>query len=197
MKQRWKGLVSAASLPLSVAGTFLLPPAANDVDDQKSILLFGRFLVAIVVGFLLILKSRWGQRQHTMVWIVVSGAAAVLVALCLYQYRHSTSHWTIKTLNGKEATRIVIGREPVAETMRACDDTLKEFGQALTNANRLTCVHGDPSQLWTPDSIWRNAAEITAWYFAGIILTAIAVVAVLQALHCNEVRKEGQQAEAG
>ena len=174
-KRRWKILASSSAWLCSVVAVFVFPPPQNVSSDPSRVFVgFAAFLVAILVGLLAILASKFNKRRNTKVWLVVCMFTLVIGTASMFLYENQRERYT----GTYEGQRVVIGSEFTVEGKSSAEPGITVDQLIMDGA-------GQPSQIWTAESIQRNAFRLRATYLVTVITLAGAIVAILQALECS------------
>jgi len=179
LKSRWNALVVVATFVLTVVTQFLLPPPAgtDQAPEDTPVWRFGRFVLTLFVGLMLVPVRRWDRRPHTVSWFVAAAAAFVGCIAAFFTYVRYQESWTSKY----DGRSVVIG------------SALTPHGQAyFTREPRPTPEQvlwehaGKVDDVWTKESVDDRRLALAVAYILALPLFATAMICVVQAIGCQD-----------
>lgn len=177
-KRTWSLLTQFAVFILGVVGSFILPPpgwASSGAD--KTLVRFGQFIVAVLVGLMFLLVQRWNKKKHLGRWVLVALVflASSISSFFTYQYFRD-----IRTCQYADQV-IVIGA-----VFTAHGEEYFSENPGSTCTSLLEDHAGVAEEVWTKESINKSHYILGAAYILNLPLLTICMIAVVQAVSCSQ-----------
>lgn len=188
VRRNWGTLTQGAVLILSVISSFLLaPPAGASEGDANVYTNLARFVVAVLVGLMLVLSRKFNRPPHVKFWWGIAVVLLVSSIAAFLGYQHLTNERTCRYLN----QTIVIGADftpmatnflnenlDVKQSGRRCELLLDAFpGDAEESAASRA------GEIWTSQSIEHSRLLLAITYLSCLPLFTVCLIAVVQAIY--------------
>jgi hypothetical protein len=176
----WNKIAAVGGWLSLLIASFLLPPpigASQFGGDEGIVGAFGRFIVPVFAGLIIVPMSRWALKRHTWAWWKAAAAGLALSVLVFLAYQWLTTHWTAPY----DGRLWVIG----SEYMPGREQWVRDHPEFAEPSKLIMAHGGQVLDIWTKASInWRCAA-LAAFYLFSLPLFALAVICMIQAIYCN------------
>lgn len=181
-KKQWDVIATVATWILSVLGTFLLPPPFNSQQLGQYVAgaKIGSFIIAILVGLLLVLALKWKKKKHTFGWWLTAFISFVIGIALFFAYQHLYEMWTC-TYNSE---RWVIGSVLTAHGKQF----ISENPQRITCEDWLMSHAGRVEEIWEKWSIIQRCDVLFIIYVLSLFLFATTIISLVQAISCQKRR---------
>ena len=177
-RKSWLTLTQGALWVGGTLGTFLLaPPAGVSAADEKIWLHVGQFIMAVVLGLVILAARRWHQPQHSLRWGAVALFSLAIAVTAFFGYQQLTQVWTATYDQG----RTVVGAE-FTQQGRA----YAEANPKISTDELVFDFSGNTEEIWTRESIHRRRLMLAATYVICLPLFTICLIAVVQATQSSE-----------
>lgn len=182
LKERWNVLAEAAAWLLSLIGTFLVPPPTGTQQSPQDspVWHFGRFVLILFVGLLLVPVQSWNRAEHTPRWFVLAVIGFVGCFVAFFGYTYLGDTWTCKY----DGRSVVVGSEWTTHGAGYAAGP----GANLTCEQRLWEHRGEVEELWTKESIDSRRRLLALIYLLSLLLFSAALICVLQTVYCRQRR---------
>ena len=176
-RKTWGFVAQFVVFIFGILGSFLLPPPgwATTSGDQRVVRL-GQFIVAVLVGLILLLVQRWNKKQHVSRWVLLTVTFLALAIAAFFAYQH-----LLDTRTCRYAGQTVVIGTRYAEQVKSylnenpnstCSSLLEDFA-------------GESEDIWTRESIDCSRYILAGIYIINLPLFTICVIAVVQAIYCG------------
>jgi len=188
--QGWAMLSKGAAVFVAIVTTFLLPPPKNlaasgagGVQPRP----FAVFLVAVALGFLLLLMNRWKAAKNAVRWVTLSGCLLILTVALTFVYSDALTSATTMY----DGERVIVGSvyTPAATGYLRTHPSVSREQLLMDSA-------GSVEDVWTADSIAANARLILALYLSVFLGAATAVMTLVHAIERDNVPRRKPRAKA-
>jgi hypothetical protein len=173
VRDRWRAFAAFGAVVVSLVTAAIHPPP---VGEPGTYVAFGGFCAAVMSGLVYVLMRRRFGRRDTYWWWA---AALVAVALCAVVNLQYAAMWDryVATYNGQ---RLIVGSQLTDVGHRWIDTR----GQS-SPSDLVFAAAGQLDLFWTPESIARTRRNLRLIYYLCYPLFALAILSVVQALHCS------------
>ncbi len=177
--ETWGTLSKGGASLVAVIAVFLLPPPKNLAASGSGGVQpapYAAFLVAVLLGFLMLLMNRWKLPTHAIRWACVSAGLLVLSVAIVFAY----SGALVSVATTYDGEQVIVGSVYTTNGlnyMRKHPSASRE--QVVEDAD------GGVEDVWTSESIAANSRLVLALYLGVFLSAATAVVSLLQAIHCE------------
>lgn len=176
----WKQLALFGSWLVVVAGSFLLPlPDWDSSEQHASNTRFILFITTVISGFTLLLTYEFRNKKF---WVFISGITFILFCISYYVYDIKREAYTLPYY-GKTK---VVG----SIALHDFENKIKLCGLEKNDKELLKCVWGNPSQLWTKDSIDSNRSQLKLFLTISYCLIAIFLISFTNLLILTSSKNE-------
>lgn len=176
-RKSWLRLAQGAVWVGSVLGGFLLPPPVGiSATDEKAWLRLGQFIIAVVVGLILLAGRKWHQPKHTLRWAASAVLFLVIGIAAFFLYQQLTLSWT----GGYNGARVVTGASFTPQGLAYSLQNPQLSRDALIDD-----FAGQIENIWTRDSINHRRLILAALYLSCLPLFTICLLAIAQAVQCG------------
>ncbi|MBV8816201.1 MAG: hypothetical protein JO271_17045 [Verrucomicrobia bacterium] len=174
IRENWTILTQGAAGVMTVVATIITPPPT--AAGTQGIRPFASFVVAVLIGIFMLAITRFRKREHAGPW---AAFAAVVLALTIGNYFWYVNLTDSLTLNWHEHT-FVRGTEIRPEVQKAYGSVISEplARELMEDAT------GDPSLIWTPQSIAWNKNLLCIAYLMMAPLIGGCILAASQVTIC-------------
>lgn len=171
MQRHWRVLVGIASWILTVVGTFLVPPSYASAGAWET---FGRFVVAILAGLLIIGFTVGGKRKHAWIWFSICVVTLATGGWAWISYTNCIDTSTLPY----GGSRIVIGEHKNADAERY----QRENG--FTQEQLIMEYAGATERIWPVKEINAHRFRLCVLYLASLAAFSISMMTLVKALEC-------------
>jgi hypothetical protein len=176
-------LLQVAAWILGTMAGFLLLPTEISREDEKAWLKLAPFVIAVVLGLMVIAARRWSPEKHLGRWWFVAIALFIFSISGFIGYGYLSYSWTCKYNNqtliiGTSLTdqgRYYVRQNPGI----SCEDLLMDFA-------------GKVEDIWTKESINRCRILLAGIYINLIPIFAMSMISVIQVIHITNQKNKGQ-----
>jgi hypothetical protein len=177
-RKSWLTLTHGALWVGGILGNFLLPPPVGvSAADEKIWLRLGQFIVAVVLGLVILAARRWNQPRHSLRWGAVALLALVIAVIAFFRYQQLTLAWTANYAGDK----VVVGAEFTKQGRVYAEENPK-----ISTDELVFDFKGKTGDVWTQQSIDRRRLILAATYVICLPLFTICLIAVVQATQSSE-----------
>lgn len=189
LKKNWNLLARPALWLSGTLGTFVWPPPRDlTAADTFSTTGLVRFLIAILLGFFVLLTTKSTSGTHARWWAAASLGATLAFLASVFVYQDNAKE---KTVN-YDGIQVVIG-----SIYTPMGQQYVEKRKAATAADMVLDSAGRPDLIWTQDSLRRNARQLTLLYIVSMVTGASAIMSLLQAIELSQKRARRRKSPAG
>ena len=153
----------------------------------SSVVRFTNYLVAILVGLMVLPLRSYNQNRNARDWARVTACSVFPSTIAFFVYQDLIGTYSV---NYGER-RVVIGSE-----FTALGRQHKQSFPHLTNQDLVMRSAGQPELVWTKDSIRRRNLLLKAFYVGASVLLAVSLLSVVQAIHCSGLPKRNKDVRA-
>jgi hypothetical protein len=171
MKKHWRILVGIATWILTVVGTFLVAPAYASTGAWEN---FGRFVVAILAGLVILGFKAAGQREHAWIWI----------SLCVVTFLLGGWAWISYTKNVDALTVPYGGSRLVIGTHKDAGAARYQVENGFTDQQLVMEYAGATSRIWPEAEINANRFRFCLLYLASLAAFSVAMMTLVKTLEC-------------
>lgn len=177
-KKGWWRLAQNATWILGVIGSFVLPLPFMEAGGW---LKFTKFLVAVLVGLMLVLTEKWKAKKHTWVWFWVTLGLLVCATGAFITYQLALDQWAVRynakqTVIGSEATMAADARQWQEEHHETLEQLIMDYA-------------GATEKIWSRDELRLRRFQIAALYVGSAALFSVMLISLLQSLRCRAVTR--------
>ena len=167
IQSAWKEISLIGTWVITIAGSFLLP-LPNWISDieNKSYTQFIYFIATIMAGFVLI-YTFVNKNRRTWLRLAVITFILLIGSFLLYNIMRSQLTRTY------ENNDIIIGNEYQSDYQKRLKDLETTLGFPVKQSEILYNVGGDPTVIWTEDSISRSK-----WILIGTLLLSFSILSI-------------------
>ncbi len=182
--KKWNLLINIAIGLVVLVSKFAIAPAINAhiLQDKADYEKLSIFILAGILGLLLIPCAYFKAKKHTVKWAV----AAVLVLIgALITHNRYNSYYNHHIAWHEEAkTSVIIGDQYIDIAQKAIDEYRKENNGIEPSKDLVVSSFNYPNGLWTNNELGRVYGNIVALYLMQVILFSVFAFLVVQALYC-------------
>lgn len=175
LRKQWNVLCLAATFIATTVAGFWVPPPAELASDHQPELKFAKFIIAVFIALMALPMVKWRLRRHAFGWATATAVGLVLGIASYLTAQYLQSVWTAR-YQGKT---IYVGTA-LLESARS----YKQQNPQCSNDCLLFDAAGDPTLVWTQESILRSRLVLLAVYLACTPVFAFCMVAAAQSLYC-------------
>jgi hypothetical protein len=144
------------------------------MGDDRKIVPFAGFVVATLLGLLLVVLDRWKARTYVWKWWIAGLLFMCIAIRSFFYYDDLISRWT-ETFG---STRVVIGN-------RWTEIGTKAHG-GLSVSDLLENFGGQADLLWDKTELEARRRAIAVVYLECVIVSTLTIISVIQALQCSD-----------
>lgn len=190
LKNSWLTLAEFGIFICGVVTILLKSPPIDSFNDNTI-----RFLIIIIIAFLLIPLFLFKQKKHFKIWLFSALLAFVLSGIVLIYYNMFVAKYVIEYNNHK----IVIGKRfdtlAINNIKRLSKEENESFMDGSEEHNRtlLSYKGGNASGIWDYNSINQNKIILTTAFYLSIAFLTILILSLIQTLQIVFIKEETPQ----
>ena len=197
LKEKWNLLLEfAMAIMIVVSGFVEIPePAAVALSSAADYEKYGRFIVAIILGLVLILCRIWNRRKNVWWW---ASATLFFLLAGMWLNNQYTLFKVQKTVDYTATTGqyVLKGDHLFPDMEAAWKNAAKSERRSISETEFFDQKHGPfdgtgattALMLWPKDEIIKNAVNMTLLYLTTVVLFSLAVICCIQGLFCISVK---------
>lgn len=168
----WSALFAISGFVLAVVGAFLVPPPFN----ENVVLPFSKYLIAILIGLILIPASIYKERTNLTLWVCLTVALLVIGTTDVVAYsRNEDKHTQMY------AERRVVTGSNLLPAAKVALDRLTHHGKVpVSDADLIGTAGGKVDTIWPQSEITWNGELLEMQYVIGSVCFGLAIVTLLQ-----------------
>ncbi|MBV9503901.1 MAG: hypothetical protein JO323_02740 [Acidobacteriia bacterium] len=178
LKEHWNRLVGCAASLMTLFSGFVAAPPSSGAGDMW--FAYGKFLVAVLAGLLLLPMRIWSAREHAWQWWAVALAMAVGSTAVFLHYNQLLDRWTVPYWRDRRA---VVGSVLTPDAQHYLLQQTSQ-GQPMDDLRLLKSYGGNAASVWNSEEISQRENRLVSWYLTAILLLAGMVIAIAQASYC-------------
>jgi energy-coupling factor transporter transmembrane protein EcfT len=158
-----------AALLAGIAAPFFVipPPISIETPPDGDIVKFTAFILAILVGLLLVACAKLARKKYATLWIWLTSIAALATVFAFFLYMTLLSRWTCVYGAG---LRLMVGPSPDG----------RDCSIILTEAAGMTV------RIWDRQLLSNHQMMLQAVFGLGILVTSVTVICLVQSRRCSE-----------
>lgn len=182
IKRNFSTILQFSIWLLTIVCSFVFPPPIKFAGDEESVLRFSQFIVAAVIGFLIIILRSYSQKKYKGMWWKIAVFLFLLSIVTFIYYVFKIENETVIYPMGSK-NRIVIGNSYLSEVQKTVDrDGLKSPNEVLSqravNPNNMEELY----QVWPKNEITKNRIYIFILYVCSLTFFSLFVITLIQAI---------------
>jgi len=173
--KRWNLLLHAGTSVMATIASFWVPPPPDLPSDNETMVSFGKFVVVILAGLMILPMMKWSKKKHAGLWGIITAASLILGIIAFFSFQY-----LVKTSTVKHGDKVLYIGTEVREDVKSFIDKHPGYGkeELLENAG------WNPKMIWTEKSLDRRRLILSMVYVLCIPFFAIAIMAVVQLIYC-------------
>ena len=173
--KRWNLLLHAGTSVMATIASFWVPPPPDLPSDNETMVSFGKFVVVILAGLMILPMMKWSKKRHAGFWGIITAASLILGIIAFFSFQY-----LVKTSTVKHGDKVLYIGTEVREDVKSFIDKHPGYGkeELLENAG------WNPKMIWTEKSLDRRRLILSMVYVLCIPFFAIAIMAVVQLIYC-------------
>lgn len=175
LQSYWNLLFLVATWVMTTIGGFWVPPPADITNDNKSMTVFAKFIVSIIIGLMILPMSKWYQKKYAFSWGMIALLTLVIGITAFFTAQYLRDIWTVTDRGDVYYTGTTYTDAAVAYLKEHPQTTRKELLEDAT---------WKPEYIWTEDSIRNCRLILASVYVLCTPLFAICMVSIVQLLYC-------------
>jgi hypothetical protein len=184
LRRRWGLLAQGSLFILGVVGAFVLPPPIGGTGHENKIWLrLAGFIVAILLGAMVLLSLRWGDRKSTSWWGIAAIVLLILSVAGFFIYQHMVDNYICQYFG----RALVIGDEYTKQAQLHISQN-----HGITCSGLLEDFVGNAEDVWTSESINRCRMSLSGAYLACVTLFSLCIMTMVQALYSISRKGSGR-----
>jgi len=187
VQNRWTAFAQFGIWILAVAGTFLVEPPLLTYSDASSVLPFTRFVIAGLTAILIIPAKKKSGKTDYRLWHTLSILFFIGFLLCAVRYYTMSLNWGVRFYN----QTLVRGSNMLQEAAKYKDTVAVLLGKpSVDDGDMVKARHGETQTIWPIGELKRRYYIMVVTYIGTVVLLAVFLVAVIQAIYCYEKKGE-------
>jgi hypothetical protein len=178
LRNSWNLFIWALVCLATALGTFLLPaPAGILQSNGKATFGFAGLAGTALVGLMAVPICLWRQRKHLRLWTSLAVLSLALVLVVFLSYAYLKDSWSLQ-FSGKT---VIVGETYIPSVLE-----YKRQNPEYSNLQLLEDAAGDPSLVWTPDSIRARRHVLAGLYLICMPTLGVFFLSLAQAVYCAD-----------
>jgi len=191
IRKHWAILWKAAAGAMTVVATIVTPPPT--AAGTKGIRAFATFVVAVIIGVVLLATTRFKERKHAGPWAAIALVLLTLTVLNYFWYANLTASLTVEWHDHT----FVRGSQLRPEIQKVYGSNISEpLAKKL-----IVDAAGEPKLIWTDESIDSMKNLLCISYLTMVQFIGGCIIATSQVMICNtqspSLKKPDSKAKKG